>query len=125
MPTTAKPPKPITDPSGMSATASAKLVRTLDLGIIPPATPNLSSRDRGSASTAGCRQRHSASRAARVSLRSSETASQLSSAIPLDQPALFRRGDTRPFVDLDARDQRVIAVCRAEYRRLALLDLGP
>src|SRR5207302_2839397 len=46
MPTTAKPPKPTTDPSGTSATASAKLGKTLDLGIIPPATPKLSSRRR-------------------------------------------------------------------------------
>src|SRR5438034_7519909 len=36
MPTTANPPNPITDPSGMSCTASAKLWKTLDFGIIPP-----------------------------------------------------------------------------------------
>src|SRR5579859_4727900 len=38
MPTTAKPPKPITAPSGMSATASSKLAKTLFFGIVPPAT---------------------------------------------------------------------------------------
>src|SRR3954454_12685349 len=37
IPTTAKPPNPITDPSGISATAAAKLSNTLDLGIVPPA----------------------------------------------------------------------------------------
>src|SRR5205814_6323643 len=36
MPTTAKPPKPIVEPSGTSRTASAKLGYTLDLGILSP-----------------------------------------------------------------------------------------
>ena len=36
MPTTANPPKPITDPSGISRTASAKLAKTFDLGIVLP-----------------------------------------------------------------------------------------
>src|SRR3954451_9908792 len=34
IPTTANPPNPITDPSGMSRTASAKLGKTFDLGMV-------------------------------------------------------------------------------------------
>src|ERR1700730_6237131 len=36
MPTTAKPPKPVTEPSGMSATAASDVGKMLDLGIVPP-----------------------------------------------------------------------------------------
>src|SRR3979490_231095 len=39
MPTTAKPPKPIVEPSGMSATAASKVGKILDLGMGPPNLP--------------------------------------------------------------------------------------